>query len=280
MFDFQGNPIEAAGPSTPVSVLGLSDVPKAGELFTVVESDREGRALASERREELVQSGRQPRPAATLESVFEAFQAGEAQELRLVIKADVQGSLEPITNSLSDLSAGEITVNILHAGTGNISESDVMLAAASGAVVIGFNVTADQAARMAADAEVIDIRLYDIIYRLTEDVEKAMKGMLEPETRKVLLGRAQVLEVFRIPKIGNIAGCKVTEGELRRNAGMRVVRDGKVLFDGSISSLKHEKDDVREVREGFECGVGLKNFNEFEPGDVLECYVEETVPVA
>ena len=281
MFDFQGNPIEAAGPSTPVSVLGLSDVPKAGELFTVVESDREGRALASERREELEQSGRQaPRPAATLESVFEAFQAGEAQELRLVIKADVQGSLEPITNSLSDLSAGDITVNILHAGTGNISESDVMLAAASGAVVIGFNVTADQTARMAADAEGVDIRLYDIIYRLTEDVEKAMKGMLEPETRKVLLGRAQVLEVFRIPKIGKIAGCKVTEGELRRNAGLRVVRDGHVLFDGSISSLKHEKDDVREVREGFECGVGLKNFNDFEPDDILECYVEETVQVA
>ncbi|MFN2146951.1 MAG: translation initiation factor IF-2 [Anaerolineales bacterium] len=279
MFDFQGNPIEEALPSTPVSVLGLSDVPMAGELFTVVESDREARSIASERREALEQSGRQPRPVASLESVFEAFQAGEAQELRLIVKADVQGSLEPITNSLNDLSAGDITVNILHAGTGNISESDVMLAAASGAVVIGFNVTADQAARMAADAEGIDIRLYDIIYRLTEDVEKALKGMLEPETRKVLLGRARVLEVFKIPKVGKIAGCKVTEGELRRNAGMRVVRDGQVMHDGSISSLKHEKDDVREVREGFECGVGLKNFNDFEPDDILECYIEETVPV-
>jgi len=279
MFDFQGNPIEQAAPSTPVSVLGLSDVPGAGELFTVVESDREGRALASERREALEASKGHARPAATLESVFEAFQAGEAQELRLIVKADVQGSLEPITNSLSELSAGDIKVNILHAGTGNISESDIMLAAASGAVVIGFNVTADQAARMAADAEGIDIRIYDIIYRLTEDVEKALKGMLEPETRKVLLGRARVLEVFKIPRIGKIAGCKVTEGELRRNAGMRVVRDGKVLHDGPISSLKHEKDDVREVREGFECGVGLKNFNDYEPDDILECYVEETVPV-
>jgi translation initiation factor IF-2 len=280
MFDFQGNPIEEAGPSTPVSVLGLSDVPMAGELFTVVESDREARSLASDRREAIEESGRQARPVASLESVFEAFQAGEAQELRLVIKADVQGSLEPITNSLNDLSAGDITVNILHAGTGNISESDIMLAAASGGVVIGFNVTADQAARMAADAEGVDIRIYDIIYRLTEDVEKALKGMLEPETRKVLLGRALVLEIFRIPKVGKIAGCKVTEGELRRNAGMRVVRDGQVLYDGSISSLKHEKDDVREVREGFECGVGLKNFNDFEPDDVLECYLEETVPVS
>ncbi|MEJ2011539.1 MAG: translation initiation factor IF-2 [Anaerolineales bacterium] len=280
MFDFQGNPIDKAGPSTPVSVLGLSDVPMAGELFTVVESDREARSLASDRREAMEESGRQARPVASLESVFEAFQAGEAQELRLVIKADVQGSLEPITNSLSELSAGDITVNILHAGTGNISESDVMLAAASGAVVIGFNVTADQAARMAADAEGVDIRIYDIIYRLTEDVEKALKGMLEPETRKVLLGRARVLEVFKIPKVGKIAGCKVTEGELRRNAGMRVVRDGQVLYDGPVSSLKHEKDDVREVREGFECGVGLKNFNDFEPNDVLECYLEETVPVS
>jgi translation initiation factor IF-2 len=280
MFDFQGNSIDKAGPSTPVSVLGLSDVPMAGELFTVVESDREARSLASDRREAMEESGRQARPVASLESVFEAFQAGEAQELRLVIKADVQGSLEPITNSLSELSAGDITVNILHAGTGNISESDVMLAAASGAVVIGFNVTADQAARMAADAEGVDIRIYDIIYRLTEDVEKALKGMLEPETRKVLLGRARVLEVFKIPKVGKIAGCKVTEGELRRNAGMRVVRDGQVLYDGPVSSLKHEKDDVREVREGFECGVGLKNFNDFEPNDVLECYLEETVPVS
>ncbi len=146
--------------------------------------------------------------------------------------------------------------------------------------MIGFNVSADQAARMAAEAEGIDIRLYDIIYRLTEDVEKALKGMLEPEIRKVLLGRAHVQAVFKIPKAGKIAGCKVVEGELKRNAAMRVVRDGEVIHDSVITSLKHEKDDVKEVREGFECGVGLKNFNDFQTGDILECYVEETVPVA
>ncbi len=280
MFDYQGKTIEEALPSTPVSVLGLSTVPHAGEMFTVMDSDRDARSVAAERREVIRESGRKPRAAQTLESVFEAFLAGDTQELRLVIKADVQGSLEPITSSLAELSAGDIKVNILHAGTGNISESDVMLAAASEAIVIGFNVSADQAARMAAEAEGIDIRYYDIIYRLTEDVEKALKGMLEPETRKVLLGRAHVQAVFRIPKAGKIAGCKVVEGELKRNAAIRVVRNGEVIHDSVISSLKHEKDDVKEVREGFECGVGLKNFNDFEAGDVLECYVEETVPVA
>jgi translation initiation factor IF-2 len=279
MFDYQGNSIEEAGPSMPVSVLGLSDVPAAGELFTVVESEREARAIAEERRLEAEARSRQPSKAQSLEQIFNAFKAGEAQELRLVIKADVQGSLEPITSSLEDLSAGEIKVNILHAGTGNISKDDVMLAAASGGIVLGFNVTEDQAARLTAETEGIDIRLYDIIYRLTEDIEKALKGMLEPETRELVLGKAEVRAVFRIPKIGNIAGCFVREGELRRNAKMRVLRAGEAVFEGSISSLKHEKDDVREIREGFECGVGLRGFNEFEVGDILECYTEETVPV-
>jgi translation initiation factor IF-2 len=279
MFDYQGNPIEEAGPSMPVSVLGLSDVPAAGELFTVVESEREARAIAEERQLEAEARSRQPSGAQSLEQIFNAFKAGEAQELRLVIKADVQGSLEPITSSLEELSAGEIKVNILHAGTGNISKDDVMLATASGGIVLGFNVTEDQAARLTAETEGIDIRLYDIIYRLTEDIEKALKGMLEPETRELVLGKAEVRAVFRIPKIGNIAGCFVREGELRRNAKMRVLRGDEAVFEGSISSLKHEKDDVREIREGFECGVGLRGFNEFEVGDILECYTEETVPV-
>lgn len=280
MFDYQGNPIEEAGPSMPVSVLGLSDVPAAGELFTVVESERDARAIVAGREEEASLKGRQATGAQSLDQVFEAFKAGEMQELRLVIKADVQGSLEPITSSLEELSAGEIKVNILHTGTGNISKDDVMLAAASGGIVLGFNVSDDQAARLTAESEGVDIRLYDIIYRLTEDIEKALKGMLEPETRELVLGTAEVRAVFRIPKVGNIAGCFVREGEIRRNAKMRVLRNGEMLFEGSISSLKHEKDDVREVREGFECGIGLRGFNEFEEGDRLECYIEETVPVA
>lgn len=281
MFDYKGNPVKSAGPSTPVSVLGLSEVPSAGELFTVVKSEREARAIAEERKkgaaEGAVSVARKP---LSLDQVFEAFQAGKAKELGLVVKADVQGSLEPIVNSLNELKEGEIKVNVLHAGIGNISKNDVMLAAASGGIVVGFNVEADQAARMAASAEGVDIRIYDIIYRLTEDIEKALKGMLEPEKREVILGRARVRAVFRIPKLGNIAGCIVTEGEIRRNARVRVLRDGEELFDGPITSLKHEKDDVREIREGFECGVGIKGFMEFQEGDTLECFTEETVAVA
>jgi translation initiation factor IF-2 len=279
MFDFQGNAVEQATPSMPVSVLGLSDVPRAGELFTVVESDREARDIAEERAEEAQTASRKPIATQTLEQIFEAFQAGEVAELRLVVKADVQGSLEPITSSLEELSAGEIKVNILHADTGNISKDDVMLAAASGGIVIGFNVAAEQGAMMTAEAEGVDIRVYDIIYRLTEDVEKALKGMLEPEVRKVSIGKAAVQAVFRIPRVGNIAGCRVVEGELRRNTDALVIRDGEVIFEGSVSSLKHEKEDVREIREGFECGIGLRGFDEFEEGDIIECFTEETVPV-
>jgi translation initiation factor IF-2 len=279
MFDFQGEPIKVARPSAPVSVMGLSDVPHAGELFTVVESEREARIIAEKRETEQRERSRGALKAQSLEQLFAAYKAGEVKELRLVVKADVQGSLEPIVNSLEKLSAGEIKVNILHAGTGNISENDVMLAAASQGIVVGFNVTADQVAKNCADVEEVDIRVYDIIYRLTEDIELALKGMLEPETRRLVLGKARVQAVFRIPKLGSIAGCIVTEGEIHRNARMLVFREDEELFNGPISSLKHEKDDVREVRDGFECGIGLKGFESFKEGDILECYTEETVPI-
>jgi translation initiation factor IF-2 len=280
MFDFQANPTQEATPSTPVSVLGLSDVPAAGEIFVTLDSEREARATAAARKVEAQAAESRPRAAKTLEQVFEAFQKGETQELNLIIKADVQGSLEPIVSSLNGLSAGEIKVNILHAATGNISENDVMLAAASDAIVIGFSVSVEASARRRAEAEGVDIRVYDIIYRLTEDVEKALKGMLEPETREVALGRAEVRAVFRIPKLGNVAGCMVTQGELRRNARVHVLRGPETIFDGSITSLKHEKDDVKEMREGFECGVGIKGFTDFQRGDILECYTHEEVPVS
>lgn len=279
MFDFRGQTIESAGPSTPVSVMGLSDVPKAGQLFTVVETERNARSIVSDRLEEEQARGSASTERKSLDQIFQAIQAGETQELKLVIKADVQGSLEPIVSSLEELGTGEIEVNILHASTGNISENDVMLAAASDAIVIGFNVDADTAAKRAAEAEKIDIRIYEIIYRLTEDVEKALKGMLGPETRTVILGHAEVRAVFRIPRVGNIAGCSVRDGEVKRNASMRVIRDGAEIFAGLISSLKHEKDDVREVREGFECGIGLRGFDDFEVGDTLECFTEEEVPI-
>ncbi len=279
MFDYQGKGIKEAGPSTPVSVLGLSEVPRAGEVFTLVESEREAKAIIKARTDKKVTA---PRTAAamTLDQVFEAYQSGETQELRLVVKADVQGSLEPIINSLEELSVGDIRINVLHSATGNIGEDDVMLAAASGAIVIGFNVAADQSAKRAGDTERVDIRLYDVIYRLTEDIEKALKGMLKPEKRVVELGEAEVLKIFTVPKLGKIAGCRVLKGEIQRNARMRVVREEEILHEGPIASLKHEKEDVTEIREGFECGIALKGFEAFKKGDKLMAFIiEETAPV-
>lgn len=278
MFDYQGNAIEEAPPSTPVSVLGISEVPRAGELFTLVASVREAKAIIKARQEEVV-AAPSSSPALTLDQIFEAFRAGEAQELRLVVKADVQGSVEPVVNSLEELNVGDIQINVLHSATGNIGEDDVMLASASGAVVIGFNVEADQATRRLAETERVDLRLYDVIYRLTEDIEKALKGMLEPEKREVELGQAEVLEIFRVPKVGKIAGCRVLEGEIRRNARMRVMRGEENLHEGPVASLRHEKEDVNEIREGFECGIALKGFEAFKKGDRLVSFAEEIVAV-
>ena len=280
MFDHRGRKLRKAGPSTPVSVMGLNDVPDAGDLFQVVESEREARVIVEERRQSKQQIAAEQKSAITLEQLFDRFQAGEVRELRLIIKADVQGSLEPIISSLSDMNKGDISINILHAETGNIGENDVMLAAASRAVVIGFNVQADAGARRLAESEGVSIRLYDIIYRLTEDVEKALKGMLEPEEKETVIGRAEVRAVFRITKVGNIAGCRVLDGEIRRNAHIRVFRHGENIFEGHPSSLKHLQEDVREVRSGFEFGISLKGFDDFQPGDILECYTVEKVPVA
>ena len=280
MFDHRGRRVRKAGPSTPVSVMGLNDVPQAGDLFQVVESDKEARAIIQERGDTEARDSTAQKSAVTLEQLFEQFQAGELRELRLIVKADVQGSLEPIISSLNEMGIGEIAVNILHAETGNIGENDVMLAAASHAIVIGFNVQADTAARRLADTEGVDIRLYNIIYRLTEDVEKALKGMLEPEERETVIGHAEVRAVFHISKLGNIAGCYVLDGELRRNARARIKRENEVVHEGHISSLKHLQDDVREVRQGYECGVSVKNFNDFKESDIIECYVVEKVQIA
>jgi translation initiation factor IF-2 len=274
MFDFRGKPVKKAGPSTPVGVMGLNDVPAAGDLFQVVSSDKEARDIVTQRIE-AQKERKQTSKKASLEDLFAAYQAGEAKELSLIIKADVQGSLEPIMSEVEKLGKGEIGVNVLYAETGNIGENDVMLAAASHAIVIGFNVQADVAARRLAEKEGISIRLYDIIYRLTEDIEKALKGMLEPVLTEKVIGRAEVLAVFPISKVGKIAGCKVREGELRRNAKVRLYRGEDLLFEGEMASLKHEKEDVREIRTGFECGVGLKNFHNIEVGDELVCYVLE-----
>jgi translation initiation factor IF-2 len=279
MFDHRGRKLRKAGPSTPVSVMGLNEVPQAGDLFRVVPSERDARAIVEERALQQELASRTKKTSFTLEQLFDRVQAGEERELKLVIKADVQGSLEPIISSLNEMKNQDISVNVLHAETGNIGENDVMLASASKAVVIGFNVQADGAARRLAEAEGVSIRLYDIIYRLMEDVEKALKGMLAPEMKEVVLGRAEVRAVFRISKLGNVAGCRVVDGEIRRNGHIRVLRNTKEVHTGEIQSLKHLQDDVREVRQGFECGIALKGFTEYQPGDIFECYILEQVPL-
>jgi len=278
MFDYRGNRIERAGPSTPIAVMGLNDVPRAGDLFRVVESEKEARSIVDDMSSD--KSSRNTVQKATLEDLFERLQAGEEQELRLIVKADVQGSLEPIVTSLRELAEKQpdISINILHQETGNVTESDVMLAAASDAIVIGFSVDADNAAERYAEAEGVSIRLYTIIYRLIEDIEKALKGMLEPEMVEKRIGQAKVLATFSVSKFKVAAGCRVIDGEIRRNAKIRVIRQDKALFEGEIGSLKREKDDVREVREGFECGIALKNFHDFKEGDLLECFVIEEKP--
>ncbi|MBN1230899.1 MAG: translation initiation factor IF-2 [Anaerolineales bacterium] len=284
MFDFKGQQIEEAGPSTPVSIMGLNEVPSAGEVFRIVTNMKEARTIVAEREEEKKKSEARSGGILTLESMFEHYQAGEVRELRLIIKADVQGSLEPIVSSLDEISAndkeGSIKVNVIHSGTGNISENDVSLAIASKAIVMGFNVQADVAARNQAEKEGVDIRVYDIIYRLTEDVEKAIKGMLVPEEKETVTGMAEVLAVFHIRKVGHIAGCRVRKGTIQRPAFIRVRRGDEVIYEGEISSLKHEQDDVKEVREGFECGISVKGFSDFAEGDRLECYIKELVHVA
>lgn len=280
MFDSRGRRLRKAGPSTPVSVMGLSEVPQAGDLFERVPSEREARLIVAERLQAREQAHKTQRTQITLEQLYDRFQAGEVRELRLILKVDVQGSLEPIVSSLKDLSTETISVNILHAEAGNITENDVMLAAASKAIVIGFSVQADAAARRLAEAEGVSIRLYDIIYRLIEDVEKALKGMLEPEVKETVIGQAEVRAIFRISKVGNVAGCYVLNGEIRRNARARVRRGGEIVHEAEIASLKHLQEDVREVRQGFECGIAIRGFGDFVVGDVIECFVlEKTQPV-
>jgi translation initiation factor IF-2 len=272
--DYRGQAVTKAGPSTPVAVMGLNEVPQAGDLFQVVDSERAARSIVDERVQE-EKSHAQTRKKVSLEDLFATVQAGEARELNLVVKADVQGSLEPILSELEKLGSGEIGLKVLYAETGNIGENDVMLATASKAIIVGFNVQADVAARRLADADGVSIRLYDIIYRMTEDIEKALKGMLAPEVVEKVIGRASVLQVFSASKLGRVAGCRVTEGELRRNARVRLYRGTDLVFEGEMASLRHEKEDVREIRAGFECGVGFKNFNDIQAGDYLVCYVQE-----
>lgn len=277
MFDDKGRPVSEATPSTPVMILGLSDVPKAGDLFEVVEDERTAKAIAAERAQQRQQAAAVRPARVTLEEVFARMREGKAKELNIILKADVQGSLEPIESSLQKLGTEDLKVKILHSAIGNIGESDVMLASASSAIVIGFNVSVDAAARALAEQEGVDIRLYNVIYQLVEDVEKALSGMLEPTYKEVVTGHAEVRAVFSISKRGKVAGCYMTDGQVTRASSVRVIRGGQVLFDGKIASLKRFTEDVKEVNAGFEFGIGLEKYDDFQVGDTLEFYKQERV---
>lgn len=275
MLDEDSRPIQEARPSMPALILGLSSVPEAGEIFEVMPDSRTARDVAAERVDAQAASAVAPSPTFTLDDFASRIRAGQTKELNLIVKTDVQGSIEPIVDSLKQLSSEDLEVNILHAAAGNINKSDITLAIASNAIVVGFQVRPDVAARRLADNEGVDIRTYDIIYKLVEEVDKALKGLLEPVYVDIVVGEAEVRDTFNIPDVGTVAGCYIRQGEARRNARARVLRDGHQLYDGFVSSLKRFKQDVREVRRGFECGVGLVDFQDLIPGDVIRFYVKE-----
>jgi translation initiation factor IF-2 len=272
MLDEDGHSTESAGPSIPVEIQGLTEVPQAGDEFMVLGDERRAREIATFRQGKYREVTLNKRQAAKLETMFESMGEGQAQTLSLIVKADVQGSQEALAQSLQKLSTSEVRVQIVHAAVGGITESDVNLAIASKAVIIGFNTRADAGARKLAEGNGVDIRYYNIIYDAVDEVKAAMSGMLAPEQKEEIIGMAEIRTVFVASKIGTVAGCMVTSGVVRRNAKFRLLRDNVVIYTGEIESVKRLKDDVREVKEGFECGIKLKNYNDIKEGDQLEFF--------
>jgi len=277
MFDDTGKKITEAGPSTPVVILGLDGAPQAGEKFNIMETDREARELATKRTQLLREQNMRTKKHITLDEIGRRLAIGSFKQLNVIVKGDVDGSVEALSDSLLKLSTPEIQVAIIHRGVGQISESDVLLASASDAIIVGFQVRPSAAAKKIAEAEEIEIRLYSIIYDAINEVKDAMEGMLAPEVEEVIVGNAEVREVFKISKVGTIAGCMVTDGVIKRANGIRLVRDGIVIYEGKLHSLKRFKDDASEVRSGFDCGIGIDGFNNIEVGDVVESYENREV---
>jgi translation initiation factor IF-2 len=272
----KGKRVSKAGPASAVVVLGLAGVPEAGDILRVVADEKEARATVEQRRSAAAARAGDGSGRATLEELYSQIQAGQAKELRIILKADVSGSLGAITHALEQLNQDDIRINVLHEGAGDITDNDIMLAAASNAIVVGFNTKITDTARRAAEAEGVDVRQYDIIYKLTDDIDAALKGLLEPEVVEVVEGRAEVRQIIRIGRSQVIAGSFVTEGRIVRG-GARVWRGGKVIATDRIESLRRFRDDVREVQANFECGIGLANFNDIQEGDVIECFTSQTV---
>lgn len=274
MFDHLGKRMNEAGPSTPVQMLGLDGAPQAGDKFNVMESDREAREIATKREQILREQSIRTKKHITLDEIGRRLAIGSFKELNVIVKGDVDGSVEALSDSLLKLSTEEIQVSIIHKGVGQISESDVLLASASDAVIVGFQVRPSASARKLAENEEIEIRLYSVIYDAINDVKDAMEGMLDPEVEEVIVGNVEVRDVFKISKVGSVAGCMVTEGYIKRNNPIRLIRDGIVVYSGEMGQLKRFKDDVNEVRNGYECGISIKNFNDIKEGDIIESYEE------
>ena len=277
MMDDRGRVVSEAGPSMPVEVLGFNEVPDAGDTLNAVEADKLSRQVAEERRDKIKAAQLKNLSKVSLDDLFNQMAEGELKVLNIIVKADVQGSVEAVKQALEKLSNDEVRVKCIHGGVGAITGSDIMFASASNAIVIGFNVRPDATARAAAERENVDVRTYRVIYSAIEDVENAMRGMFKPVYQEVELGRISVRETFRVSGVGTIAGAYVQEGKVTRNAQVRVVRDGIVLHDGKIGSLKRFKDDAKEVVAGYECGISIDNFNDIQQGDTIEAYVVEEV---
>ena len=272
-----GRRVKEAGPSAPVEITGLNDVPQAGDRFVVFDDEKTARQVGEIRSQQAVQAQRSEKARVSLDTLFEHMKQGEMKDLNLIIKADVQGSVEALAAALQKLDVEGVNVRIIHTGVGAINESDITLAAASNGIVIGFNVRPDNNAKRAAESESVDIRLHRIIYKVIEEIESAMKGMLDPVYAEKVIGQAEVRQTFKVSKIGTIAGSYVTDGKITRDSGVRLIRDGVVIFEGEVDALKRFKDDAKEVAQGYECGITIKNFKDVKEGDVIEAYIMEEV---
>ena len=276
MMDYKGNKIQEAAPSTPVEILGLNDTPQAGDIFMCFDQDKDARAFAetfiSETKQDLIKKSKMN---VTLDQLFDQIKQGELKELPIILKADVMGSAEALKDSLEKLSNEEVAVRVIHSGVGNINESDANLASASNAIIIGFNVKPENNVKSIITKEGIDVRLYDIIYNAIDDVSLAIKGMLKPVYEEKVIGHLTIKQIFKASSVGNIAGCIVNDGEITRNSKVRLYRGDSMVFEGELSSLKRFKDEVKEVKNGFECGLVIEGYNDYQVDDRIECYIME-----
>ncbi|MBM7655137.1 translation initiation factor IF-2 [Neobacillus cucumis] len=277
MVNDKGRRVKEAGPSMPVEITGLNDVPQAGDRFVVFEDEKTARQIGEARAQVALVAHRGEKSIVSLDNLFEQLKQGEMKDLNIILKADVQGSAEAVAASLQKIDVEGVNIKIIHNGVGAINESDITLAAASNAIVIGFNVRPDVNAKRAAEAEKVDVRLHRIIYKVIEEIEAAMKGMLDPEFQEKIIGQAEIRQTFKVSKVGTIAGSYVTDGKITRDSGIRLIRNGVVIFEGQIDALKRFKDDAKEVSQGYECGITIKNFNDVKEGDIIEAFVMEEV---